>query len=126
MGDLKWLGKKELRELGCNFIVVNVPVFAATADANKVHLMESKYFTTLDEVKEFFSKNMPLMVFDQTGVYKDKAVTKSKDGKDWFVVRCFKISNNELEVIKANLRETESIIFSFKVDMDCWFPKKAD
>jgi hypothetical protein len=124
MGQIKWLGKSELKELGCKFIVMNVPVFAATPDSKKVHAMECKYFQSLNEVKEFASKNLPLIVFDQTGVYKDKLTTTSKDGKDWFVVRCCKISNSELEVIKANLRETESMIFGFKVDMDCWFPIK--
>ena len=76
---IKALGKTELKELGCNFVVANVPVFAAVSDPSKTNRMVTHKFNSLDEAKEFVNKNTPIVVFDQTGVYKEKADIPSKE-----------------------------------------------
>lgn len=126
MGLCKALGKKELKELGCNFIVVNVPVFATLPDSKKVNKMEIKQFNTLEEVKQYVSSNMPLAIFDQTSIYKEKADLKTKDNKGGYFIRCCKVPSNEFEILKSNLKDTETMIFSYKIDFDCWFSGKVN
>jgi hypothetical protein len=115
---IKALGKNELKELGCNFIVVNVPVFAATNDAKETKKMETHLFESVEQVKEFVTKNTPMAVFDLTGVYGSKA-DKPSD-KNLFAVRCCKLGFIEFENIRNNLRESESLNFMYPVDFSCW------
>lgn len=122
MALVKALGKKELKELGCNFVVANVPVFAAVSDKSKVKKMETKYFTTPEEAKLFVESNKPVIVFDLTGVYKEKADRSDPKLKsDVYAVRCCVLTNNEFENIRSNLREMENLNFTYKFDFECWF-----
>ena len=116
---IKALGKNELKELGCNFVVANVPVFAAVSDPAKTNRMAVHKFSSLDEAKDFVTKNMPVVVFDQTGVYKEKADIPSNE--TGYSVRCCKLEPREFETLRANLRETENLNFSYKFDFSCWF-----
>jgi hypothetical protein len=116
---IKALGKKELKELGCNFVVANVPVFAAVSDPAKTNRMQTHTFKTIDEAKEFVTKNMPVVVFDQTGVYKEKADLPSPE--NLYSVRCCKLDPKEFESLRANLREVENLNFSYTFDFSCWF-----
>jgi hypothetical protein len=119
MAILKALGKNELKELGCNFVVANVPVFAAVSDPKKVNHMVTTRFGTLEEVKDFIQKNTPFVVFDTTGVYKEKADLEALD--PGFMVRGCRLDPKEFESLRSNLRESENLIFSFNFDFSCWF-----
>jgi hypothetical protein len=122
MALLKALGKKELKELGCNFIVINVPVFAAMYDTKKIIKMEVNRFKTVDEVKEFMGKNLPIAIFDQTGVYKEKADRVVKDlSSDMFSVRCAKLTPTEFESIKKNVKLAENFTTTYNIDFSCWY-----
>lgn len=118
---IKALGKNELKELGCNFVVANVPLFAAVSDSTKTNKMQIFKFKTFDDVKTFFNKNTPIILFDQTGVYKDKADLQSSD--DGYYVRCCPLIPKEFESLRSNLKETENLNFSFKFDFSCWYPQ---
>jgi hypothetical protein len=119
----KAMGKKELEELGCNFVVANVPAFAAINDPYKVNRMKIYSFKSTDEIKEFVKKETPLVVFDQSGVYKEKSDMESNDGSCYYV-RCCKLESKEFECLRANLRESETLNFSFKFDFSNWFGGK--
>jgi len=116
---IKALGKKELKELGCNFVVANVPVFAAINDPRKVNHMETKTFNTLDEIINFMKVNMPVVVFDQTGVYKEQADRPSSE--DLFSIRCCPLDPKEFEILRSNLKESENLNFTYNWDFSCWF-----
>jgi hypothetical protein len=119
MGILKALGKNELKELGCNFVVANVPIFASVSDPKKTNHMTSHKFKSLNEVKEFITKNTPVVVFDLTGVYKNTADIENLD--DGYVVRCCALEKREFETLRSNLKESETLNFSYTFDFSCWF-----
>ena len=120
MAILKALGKNELKELGCNFVVANVPIFAAISDPKKVNHMVTTRFGTLEEVKAFIQKNTPFVVFDTTGVYKEKA-DQEVVGEPGFMVRGCRLEPKEFESLRSNLRETENLNFTYKFDFSCWY-----
>jgi hypothetical protein len=119
MAILKALGKNELKELGCNFVVANVPVFAAISDPTKVNHMVTTRFSTLEEVKAFIQKNTPFVLFDTTGVYKEKADVQALE--PGFMVRGCRLEPKEFESLRSNLRETENLNFTYKFDFSCWY-----
>jgi hypothetical protein len=122
MALVKALGKKELKELGCNFVVANVPIFAAVSDPKKVNRMTTEYFATPQEAAAFVEARKPVVVFDLTGVYKDKADKQDPKLKsDVYALRCCVLTNREFESIRANLKETETLNFTYKFDFECWF-----
>lgn len=121
MAILKGLGKKELKELGCRFIVANVPVFAAVSDAKKVNKMVVQRFNSLNEAKDFVDRNVPIIIFDQTGVYKEKANQVLKESnRDQYYLRYCKVTPYELNNIKENSREAGNVNYTFKFDFSCW------
>jgi hypothetical protein len=111
------LGKTELKELGCKFIVMNVPIFAAKSDAKDIHLMKTINFTSKEEVATYFSKNLPVVIFDMTGVYPDKKFINDQTG---YCVRCCPIPYNDFESIRNNAKEAQHLNFTFNVDFSCW------
>lgn len=122
MALIKALGKKELKELGCNFVVANVPVFAAVSDPKKTNKMQTIYFKTKDEAKLYVESHKPVVIFDLTGVYKEHADRQDPRAKeDLFAVRCCVLTNKEFENIRSNLRELESLNFTYKFDFECWY-----
>jgi hypothetical protein len=64
-------------------------------------------------------EKMPVAVFDLTGVYKDKA--DRQDEHNGFIVRCCPLPMKEFEILRSNVRETENLNFTYKVDFSCWF-----
>ena len=115
------VGKDKLKELGLHFIVANVPVFVIAADPNKTHKMQTVIFNSLDEIKEKLSKEMPIVVFDEPAVYKEKANRPIKGNVDVYAVRYAKIDLRELEMLRSNLKEMKDVNYSFKWDLSCWF-----
>lgn len=115
-------GKEELKNLGCNFVVVNVPVFVTLPDSQKVNKMVTTKFQSEEELKVYFSKYTPMFVFDMTGVYKD--TNKNQSSNDGIIVRCCHVEPKEFEILKNNLKETENLNYTFNFDFSCWFPKK--
>jgi hypothetical protein len=120
MAFLRSLGMKELKELGCRFVVANVPVFASLSDSKKTHKMTTNYFSSLDEVKLFMRDNVPLIVFDLTSVYKNRSILRMEGDKDKYCVRCCKVNPNELKAIQDNCKESGSVNYTFKFDFSCW------
>jgi hypothetical protein len=125
MSTLISLGKNELKDLGLRFVVVNVPVFATVAHQSNIYRMDTIRFKTLEEVKSFFQKGGPYAVFDQTGVYKEKANRVINEPTDMYGVRCCKVTLNDLENVRKNLKETHDIIYSYVWDFSCWDSKLA-
>jgi hypothetical protein len=109
------LGKQALNELGIKFIVANVPLFPIGVD--KVYRMKMINFDSLDEVKDKLGSIKNLIIFDEPAVYGEK-FNKDIDGEeDKYSVRCIiDLTDKDLNIIKANLKETITQIFSFEWD----------
>lgn len=121
MAIIKALGKNELKELGCRFVVANVPMFVSISDPAKTNSMKVYYFSTTDEVKEFVTKNSPVIIFDETGVYKEKADRQGTN--PGYSIRCCPVTFREFETLRTNLRETETLNFTYNIDFSCWGAK---
>ena len=100
----KILGKSELKELGCKFAVLNVPIFAAKSDKTEVYSMKMMNFNTTDEIKQYFSKNLPVIVFDMTSVYPNNKV---KDNENGNTERCCPVSYQDFESLRNETKETQ-------------------
>lgn len=113
------LGKDVLSELGLKFIVANVPLFPIGVD--NVYKMKIIEFQTKDEIKEKLGGVKNLVIFDEPSVYGDKFNKEISGDQDIYTVRCVTdLSDKHLGVIKANLKETVTQIFSFEWDFSCF------
>jgi hypothetical protein len=119
MAILKALGKQELKELNCKFIVINVPRFAAL-DKNKVHVMQIEKFKSIDDATTFVKNNQPLAIFDTTGVYKEKADMKvDKEDVNGYYVRYCKLTPHDVILIKDSKNASTNVNYTFNVDLSC-------
>lgn len=113
------LGKEALSELGLKFIVANVPLFPIGID--KIYIMKILEFHTKEELVEKLSSIKNLVVFDEPSVYGEKINKDIHGEQDIFMVRCVTdLTDKHLSVIKNNIQETVTQIFSFQWDFSCF------
>lgn len=113
------LGKSELSELGLNFIVANVPAFPI--GTQKTYKMKTLEFHTKEEIIEKLGPVPCLVVFDDPFVYGEKVNKEIPGDQDRYTVRCVvDLTEKDLGIIKANIKETTTQIFSFEWDFSCY------
>jgi hypothetical protein len=113
------LGKADLSDLGLSFIVANVPAFPI--GTQKTYKMKTIEFHSKEEVVERLSSIPYLVVFDDPVIYGDKLNKEIPVDQDKYRVSCvIDLNDKDLAVIKNNLKETVTQIFSFEWDFSCF------
>jgi len=121
MVDVIAFGKDELADVGLQFIAV--PVLSIPF-IDKTFYIKTLWFSTQDELKEKLGSYNPLIIFDQTGKYKDNSIRgfKEKLPNDWryptaiFVRAVQGLDSTMWGSILNNVLEPEQMNFTFEWD----------
>lgn len=115
MSDANYLGKDKLKEFNLKFIIVNQPVFVASAHPQKTLQMKTHNFPSMESAVEFVKNNYPLVIFDMPTVYK-----KTYNYDNNISLRCCPITLNDVQTVKNNLKEPKDVIYRYDWDFSCF------